>query len=146
MGEWKIDARFNKKDLIARIERIADYRDRIKLFNLDACDLLDKVQKEISSKALFYFDPPYYVKGKELYVNHYKHNDHEAVAQKISKLTAHNWIVSYDSTPEIKSLYKGYNKLEYELNYSAANASHGKEVMFFSKGLEFPSIINPSKN
>jgi DNA adenine methylase len=145
-GEWKIDARFNKMNLIGRIERIADYQDRIKLFNLDACVLLDKVKKDITAKTLFYFDPPYYVKGRELYVNHYKHEDHEIIAKKIAKLNSRNWIVSYDSTPEIKSLYKGYNKLEYNLSYSAASASQGKEVMFFSQGLEIPAVKTPTKN
>ncbi len=99
----------------------------------------------IKKKTLFYFDPPYYVKGKELYVNHYKHADHEQVAGKIGKLSSSNWIVSYDSTPEIKSLYKKYTKLEYKLNYSAASASQGKEIMFFSDGLIIPSRKGPTK-
>lgn len=30
-GEWKMDVRFNKADLIKRIEKIALYRDRISL-------------------------------------------------------------------------------------------------------------------
>jgi len=144
-GEWKIDARFNKKELISRIERIADYKDRIKLFNLDALHLIDEIQKDISKKTLFYFDPPYYVKGKDLYVNHYKHGDHEIIAKKIAKLNKHKWIVSYDSTKEIKSLYKGYNKLEYKLNYSATTATQGKEIMFFSNGLNVPNTKNPVK-
>lgn len=144
-GNWKMDARFNKDDLIRRIERIADYSNRIKIYNLDACILLDKINKEISSKSLVYFDPPYYHKGKDLYVNHYKHIDHEKVAEKIAGLNSKKWIVSYDSTPEIKRLYKGFKKIEYNLNYSAANASQGKEVMFFSKDLFLPSLRNPSK-
>ncbi len=144
-GEWKMDARFNKKDLIERIERIADYKSRIKIFNLDACVFLDKIKKEISSKSLIYFDPPYYVKGKELYVNHYKHIDHQKVADKIAMLNDYKWIVSYDSTPEIKSLYGGYKKIEYNLNYSASTASKGKEIMFFSNGLHIPRVLNPSK-
>ena len=39
-GNWKIDARFNRKDLARRIERISRYRDRISLHNVDAAELL----------------------------------------------------------------------------------------------------------
>jgi len=39
-GAWKLDARFNKDDLIRRIEKIAMYRSRIRLYNLDAAELL----------------------------------------------------------------------------------------------------------
>lgn len=144
-GEWKIDARYNKKELINRIERIADYRDRIAIYNLDAVNLLETIEENLPVKTLYYFDPPYYIKGKELYVNHYKHRDHEVIAQKIGELNEKKWIVSYDSTPEIKSLYSSYNKLEYSLNYSAANPSRGKEVMFFSDDLNIPPVSSPTK-
>src|SRR5206468_2166864 len=43
LGIWKLDARFNKKDLIQRIERIASYKDRISLYDLDAADFLTSV-------------------------------------------------------------------------------------------------------
>src|SRR4029079_1838113 len=33
-GEWRIDARFNREELRQRIQRVAQYRDRIELFNL----------------------------------------------------------------------------------------------------------------
>lgn len=40
-GNYKIDARFNKEDLIKRIQRITDYADRIHLTNEDAVSLVD---------------------------------------------------------------------------------------------------------
>lgn len=144
-GNWKIDARFNKKDLIGRIEKIALYKDRIDLYNLDACQLIKTVSKHLPKKTLFYFDPPYYVKGKDLYVNHYKHNDHTEVAKTIKGLKKFKWIVSYDNRPEIKELYEDYRQLEYSLNYSATTAKEGTEVMIFSDNLVIPEIENPTK-
>src|SRR5690606_20758450 len=79
-GDWKIDARFNKSDLIRRIEKIARYRSRIKVSNLDAAIFLNKLQPELDSSSLVYLDPPYYVKGGDLYENHYDHEDHEIIA------------------------------------------------------------------
>jgi DNA adenine methylase len=139
-GTYKIDARFNKKDLINRIQRIARYKERIMLYNMDAVDLIKTISSELPEKTLIYFDPPYYVKGKDLYVNHYKHKDHVLVSEIIKGITTHKWIVSYDNTPQIKKLYNNIRKQEYKLSYSAINASIGNEVMFFHKDLYVPRI------
>jgi DNA adenine methylase len=134
-GDWKIDARFNKNDLIQRIERIATYGNKIELHNLDAVELVNSLRKTLPSKSLFYFDPPYYVKGKDLYLNFYDDNDHKNIAKTISTVSKQKWIVTYDSVPNIKNLYTGYRQIDYKLNYSAAQASKGEEVMIFSDNL-----------
>ena len=139
-GQWKIDARFNKKDLIERIKRIADYKDRIEVYNLDACELLQRLKKALPKKTLFYFDPPYYLEGKKLYVNYYNHQDHAIVARKVKSLNKFNWIVSYDNREEIKTLYSDYRRLEYSLTYTASKIIKGSEVMFFDDRLKLPSI------
>ena len=56
-GDWKIDARFNKDDLIQQIKKISRYKNRISLYNLDAVDLTNRLDKELPDKTLFYFDP-----------------------------------------------------------------------------------------
>jgi DNA adenine methylase len=134
-GTWKLDARFNKKDLVKRIQRIALYKDKIDLHNLDAIDLIRRIRGRLPSKSLFYFDPPYYVKGKDLYLNYYKHNDHEEIAKKIAGLSKHKWVVSYDNVNPICDLYSKFRQVKYSLNYSAASANKGEEVMIFSDNL-----------
>ena len=134
-GKWKIDARFNKVNLIERIKRIGEYRDRISLYNMDAYDLVKKFFSELPQKALCYFDPPYFAKGKELYVNYYKNDDHVKMAKCIQSMKKIRWIVSYDNKTEVKQMYSGCNNIEYDLNYSAANVRKGKEIMFFSNNL-----------
>ena len=69
-GRFKIDARYNKSDLIKRIENVAEYSDRIELTNLDAVELIRSMRVP-NKKALCYLDPPYYVKGQDLYLNYY---------------------------------------------------------------------------
>jgi DNA adenine methylase len=39
-GQWKIDARYNARELVRRIESIANLRDRIKLTRQDALKFL----------------------------------------------------------------------------------------------------------
>jgi DNA adenine methylase len=134
-GTWKIDARFNKKDLIKRIERIAQLTDKIELHNSDAVELVKLLRKELPKKSLFYFDPPYYVKGKDLYLNFYGDKDHKEIAEQINKVSSQKWIVTYDNVDQIKNLYPQYRQKEYTLNYSAGQANTGKEVMIFSNNL-----------
>ncbi len=139
-GKWKIDARFNKDELINRIQRIAFYKNYIDLYNLDAIKLLKTIKRKLSRKSLFYFDPPYYVKGKDLYLNYYKEKDHVSIADEIKKLNLHKWIVTYDNVPFIKTLYSEYRQMKYSINYSALKASKGEELVILSNDL----YISPS--
>ena len=137
-GNWKIDARFNKKELIRRIEKIALYKDKIEIFNVDAVKLIKKLKPKLTTQSLFYFDPPYYVKGKDLYLNFYKHDDHEKIAAEIKLLEKHKWIVTYDNVDSICNLYQPFRKQPFSLNYSAGKASKGEEIMIFSNNLFIP--------
>ena len=137
-GKWKIDARYNKKDLIERIESVAEYKDRIELTSMDAVELI-KLIKRPSETTFCYLDPPYYVKGRDLYLNYYNDDDHKAIAKAIKKYRG-KWIISYDAVPFISDLYKDYRQKEYYLSYSAGNPAKGKEIVVYSDGLVIPDI------
>ena len=134
-GKYKIDARFQKNDLIRKIKKIAFYATRIELHNDDALTLLENTPTD--EKTLFYFDPPYYVKGRGLYMNYYNDSDHEQIANAIFKIKDAKWILSYDNVPFIENLYKGFRNQAFELNYSANNSGKGKEIMFYSDNLKY---------
>jgi len=144
LGNYKIDARFNKKDLISRIQQIGKRADSILLYNLDAIELIRNISSELPEKTLIYFDPPYYIKGKQLYANHYKHEDHLLVSQMINGIFEHKWLVSYDNEKEIRNLYKKNKKFTYSLNYSAVNSTSGSEVIIYHKDLIIPRVGRPS--
>lgn len=144
-GNWKIDARFNRTELVRRINKIARYRNRINLTNHDALVFLREVAPEMHDRSLIYLDPPYYVKGQGLYANAYEPGDHADVAAAVAKLET-PWLVSYDSAPQIVDLYNQFDTLHYNLSYSAQDRYQGGEVMFFSPNLRWPTqILNPSK-
>lgn len=136
-GNWKIDARFNKQDLIKRIERIALYKDKIQLYNEDTADLLEK-NKETFKNCILYLDPPYYEKGYQLYKNHYKPSDHEKISKLVKELNCY-WVVSYDNVDPIIALYNDIPKREFNISYSAGKNRSGKEIMFFSNNLQIPN-------
>lgn len=140
-GTYKMDCRFNKPSLILRIKEIAKYKKQIELFNMDALDLIDLIQKRSdTASTIFYFDPPYYLKGPSLYLNSYNHSDHERVGKKIRQIKKIKWIVSYDNVPEIKKIYSNIRKTEYSLSYTAMGTKTGSEVLFFSPKLLIPNI------
>lgn len=144
-GKWRMDARFNRDELVRRILRIASYRERIKLYNQDAVQFLQSISDSVvrSGKALIYADPPYYSKGNTLYYNNYQENDHKLLAQTMRSLSC-PWIVTYDDVAPVYELYQGVNYLRYQLHYTAQNRQRSGEVMFF-RGLMLPPQEN-SKN
>jgi DNA adenine methylase len=140
-GPWTMEARFNKPELIRRIERVADYRSRITLTNLDAIDFLARLATLLPDKSLTYLDPPYFAKGQRLYANYYQIGDHQRIADLLESYP-HCWLVSYDYQPEILSLYRRHRCLVYSLRYTASTRQRGSEAMFFSDDLQIPETLS----
>lgn len=139
-GEWKIDARFPKSELIYRISKIADMRSRVSLSSMDAVAFLRSRIRKWKAKTLVYLDPPYYNKGGYLYYDAYKTDDHAQVSQAVNGLHGVSWIVSYDDVRPIHDLYEQHAWLQYGLRYSARNRVLGREAMFFSPNLRVPEL------
>lgn len=139
-GAYKLDARFNKERLSNLIKRIADYAANIHIYNLDALELLGKVDQILPQPSLIYLDPPYYIKGQGLYRNFYNHDDHVQICEALGKIET-PWIVSYDNCNEIKSIYQNYRQDEYFLSYCAYNKTKGSEVMIYGKSILRPELM-----
>ena len=144
-GKWKIDARFNKDDIIRRIERIGRWGSRIEIYNLDGIEFLKRVAMKLPKQSVLFLDPPYFIKGQELlYTNYYGTRDHQLLAAAIGEAYAH-WIVTYNNTDMIRLLYKEYRSIEYDISYSAQGRYRGPEVAFFSHTLEIPAVVDPCR-
>ena len=136
-GNWKMDVRFNKEDLIKRIQKIALYGNRIQLFNDDAIGFINAIRPILNNRTLIYFDPPYYNQGATLYSNHYKHEDHARLSKFIQELEC-KWILTYDYTPNIIAMYRNAEKRVLTLSYTAARKSKGCEMIAFCKSFIIP--------
>lgn len=142
-SKYKIDCRFNKRNLIKKIKKIAKLRENIVVSNNDAEEFINKVILKMDSKQTFiFFDPPYYNQGKNLYANYYDHDDHVSLSKKIRSLTDYFWITTYDTTREIKMIYEGCNSKEYSLNYSANNIRKATEILFYNEKVKLPNSKN----
>lgn len=138
-GEWKLDARFNKDDLSARVARVGLHRSRIHLSNLDALAFLARLGRHRRQK-LIYLDPPYFKKGPDLYMNAYGPKDHGKVRDAVESIEG-PWVVSYDDVPEIRQLYAGVKIRGFDLLHNARTTRTGREVLFFSNSLRVPRAV-----
>ena len=136
-GEWKMNVRFNKADLIKRIKKIALYRDRISLHCVDAIAFINEILPDINEHTLIYFDPPYYNQGSALYVNHYTHEDHEELSRYIQQLNC-KWMLTYDYTPRIVEMYRDVEKRLLTLSYTVSQKVKGSEMLAFSHNFIVP--------
>jgi len=144
IGEYKLDARFKKDVIAARIKKIAEHADNVSVYREDSLQLLSLCADFLPQKSLIYLDPPYYVKGKGLYRNYYEHDDHNGIAETLQNDNFQwPWVVSYDNVEEICSMYKLSKSLSYGLNYTAQRRYIGNEVMFFSQHLFIPDEAIP---
>ena len=137
-GNYKIDARFNKVELIRKIEKIARFSSRIEVTNLDGVDLIERYTAH-TNRTFIYLDPPYYEKGSNLYLNAFKDSDHENLAKYVSTLST-PWLLSYDNHSFITNLYKPFEKRAYKLQHSTSNKI-GDEVLIFSKKTKYQDSL-----
>ncbi len=144
-GEWLIDARFKKDIIIERLLKIKKFKNKILVSNVDGIKLIKKIDNKNNKNNYFiFFDPPYYVKGQSLYLNHYSNKNHEELL-KILQNTSLKWVMTYDDNPYIYNLYKDFRKIRFSMNHSAFKSKKGKEILIFSDLVKsVPMQINGS--
>lgn len=142
-GRYPIDARFNKKGLLARIERIVSFREQIEVHNLDAADFLNRVLPGIAAarNVLAYLDPPYFEKGSQLYLDYYAASDHAILAQIMRGLNDVAWVMTYDDVADIRALYPWANIINFNLNYFAHKPKKGCELLIAPQRLILPERV-----
>ena len=137
--DWKMDVRFKREELVTRIQRIAARKKDIKLYNKDVNSFIKNYVPLYEENALIYFDPPYFRKGQQLYMNFFNYKDHVRIEQEIREHVNCDWIITYDYEPQIEEIYHNYNLRLYDLNYSVSTKRKANELMIFKDGIIIPS-------
>jgi DNA adenine methylase len=136
-GKWKLNARFNKKELQRRCERVSEYATRIHVTSLDGIEFLSTIDAE---STMFFIDPPYFHKGRTLYLNSIDSKYHALLADKLASMDDSSWVLTYDDCPEVRRLYSGWATIRpFSLRYVAAQRRTGMEVLITPKWLRLPS-------
>lgn len=144
-ASYKIDCRFNKVDLIEKIQRIGEQRTRIVVTSKDAIQLLRGLKYR---NCFVYLDPPYFSKGKSLYMNYYHPSDHEMLSQYLHKISKFSWVLSYDDVEDIRNLYSDMGLYQFSISYTAQNKKTGQELLCHSRDLIMPEpfVIHRPQN
>ena len=130
-GAYTIKSRFNKTTSIGKIERIAEHAAHIRVFNLDAISLLQRLDGLVDpNRALAYLDPPYVQKGPALYLNHYRSGDHAKLRDAVFACDI-PWVLSYDYDPSIMELYSDHGCLLYrsDLRHTITGNTAARELI-----------------
>lgn len=136
-GKYAIDCRFNKPGLIQRIRRIAEYKNQICVHNEDTLMFIQNHIEELRDKCSFiYLDPPYYKKGRDLYLNAYEQSDHKALRDLLASHQDLKWMVSYDNVEEVRELYDGFRSSLHNLHYTLQEKRMTEEFFIFSESLK----------
>src|SRR5208283_3430198 len=127
-----------------RVPAVAQIKVRKAMYgNLDAIHFLRHYVLSYSDRSPFfiYLDPPYFVKGSQLYLNYYERADHALLARFLKRVDRLKWLVTYDDTKEIRSLYDWCNITPFNLRYSAHNSHQGSEIVICERDLILPADI-----
>jgi len=129
-GEWKLDARFNKTNLIKRVSCLGEKSDQITLSNLDGLSYLKRAGKAAySKKTLFFVDPPYVGAGGRLYLNLMTDSKHKALGAYLENGNIPHWVVTYDHCPLIEDIYSNSNQADLNVVYSLQNKRNQRELL-----------------
>lgn len=134
MAKYKIDARFNKADLIKKIRVIASRKQDVVLSNYDGIEFVKLLNRK-RSDIFIYLDPPYVEKGHFLYMNCFEQEDHIQLSKFVSKIRK-RWMISYDMNDLILQIYSKRNMIQYQLLQCTSNCKKN-EILVFSDGLEY---------
>ena len=127
-GTFPMCARFNRVELIKKVNRIAACSDKIDVYNLDALDFLSPRIMRHYYKVLINFDPPYVEKGGQLYMNSFTEEDHRKLRDAITNCSR-KWIATYDVCDLTASLYKSFRGSFVDITYSANGTRKSKEYI-----------------
>ena len=136
-GKWRLDARFNREGLVVRCQRVAQQASRI---HISALDGIEFIQSLAGTKAFFFIDPPYFGKGRTLYLNALNPPYHSALATALQKLDDSPWVLTYDDCPEVRALYEEWATIRsYSLRYSASSHTRGGELLIAPRWMTIPT-------
>lgn len=139
-GNYKMNCRFNKENLISIINSVYDMRKNIKLHHADAINFIKYIDDRYDN-LLIYLDPPYVKKGKDLYKNHFTEKDHIKLSKGIAKLK-NQWFITYDNSELIKEIYKDVRQEKFYLRYTIAGENKGEEIAIYKSSLSDEVSIN----
>jgi len=140
-SEYKIDCRWNPDKIKKDVHKYNKLFSKMNLegnkcYNLDFEEIIDMTM----GKTFLYLDPPYYVKGPELYQYNFGDEEHIRLMKLLKDIKC-PWLLSYDDAERVRELYSWAKIIELPLKYSIGGATDKTELLIASSRYEF--LLNP---
>lgn len=108
-SDYAVDCRYRPERHVLAIAKQHKMLRRFHTVEVMECDFSTAL-REVPADGFAYLDPPYYLKGGELYAHNMDHADHERLALLLWR-AEYSWVLSYDDRPEVRALYKGWSDI-----------------------------------
>lgn len=117
-SQYKVDCRWSPNYVCKKIDKMFNLLSKFNI-NQNACTNLDfeSLIQDKSVQSLLYLDPPYYIKGNDLYQKGFSLDDHQRLADLLRN-TPHKWLLSYDDCEEIRNIYSWAKIDSIDVNYT----------------------------
>lgn len=123
-SKYDVGCRWSSTSLCNKIDNLH------KLFKGSIISCLD-FEELLDDTYVMYLDPPYYIKGSDLYQCSFTENDHIRLAKRLMKLR--NWVLSYDDCSYIRELYEWATIKQVDVNYTITSSRNKKELIIVNK-------------
>jgi len=144
-GPWRLDCRFNKSNLVPRLQRIAQYSSQINVFEGEALNLLADTEEFRRKHTFVYIDPPYLTRSSDLYLDEMSYAGHQEIAQLLRE-EFQFWMASYDIDERVTTeLYPHSRILTFALRHCASRTHVGIEQIAFSNACVLDDSIRYPK-
>lgn len=131
-SNYNISCRWTPENIIKKFNKIRKEILKYEIINnkvhcLDYKDIINMSNEH----SIMYIDPPYYVKGKDMYLCGFDRDEHRRLSEAL-RATSAKWLLSYDDCEEIRSLYEWTNMKEFDAKYYIKTIRNKKEILIFS--------------
>ncbi len=141
-GQWRLDARFNREILTEKVLQIGRLQEQIHVTGMDAIRFLsEKLPYGRNRKnVLVYLDPPYVKKGQRLYLNAYEKKDHILLSKYLLRQQVLPWIMSYDDSELVRTLYGYCKQALLPIRYTLQNKRNVHELIIAPNEVTLPTV------
>jgi DNA adenine methylase len=128
---YKIDCRWSPDFICKKIDKLNKLFSKFEIHE-NKCTNYDFSKMLDLNDSIIYLDPPYYVKGNELYQHGFNNEDHKRLSDHLKENKSH-WVLSYDDCEEIRDLYNWAKIEDLTVNYTIKGSTNKKEILICGK-------------
>lgn len=113
-GEFDVTCRWNPERNVRNLMSLSYYLGRLAGVEVHHGDFAESIRR-VPDDGFVYLDPPYYLKGGELYVHNMPPEDHSRLASALQS-ARFDWALSYDDHGRVRELYQPWADIhEFEM-------------------------------